>query len=354
MGGLPVKVLVLGAGGAASNGFAHALHMSGHTTVGANSSPNDLLLSACGENHLIAHADDYDGWRHDVLNLAMRVQPDLIHAQNDGEVEALARFRTALHTACVKTFLPSLASIETCRDKWASYQVWRDAGIPVPRTELVTNPDVLFRELADRDERWLRPRTGAGGQRSLKTGNFSVALDWVKGSYGEFTVAEVLTPRTVTVQRLYWHGKLICSQQRTRASWANAGSTTTGVSGSTGIGVTSSHSDADDIASAAVAAVDSEPHGIWGVDMARDNNDVPCVTEINIGRFFTTSSEFFAKAGFNMAADYVAIGVENPFADPLAHAELCGRILSHGYINPLPDGIKWIRAMDREPILVAA
>jgi hypothetical protein len=123
--------------------------------------PNDLLLSVCGENHVIAHADDYDGWRT-TSSTCHAGQPDLIHAQNDGEVEALARFRTAIHTAGVKTFLPSLDSIEACRDKWASYQAWRDAGIPVPRTELVTNPDVLFRELADRE-----PNAGCAPGRVL-------------------------------------------------------------------------------------------------------------------------------------------------------------------------------------------
>jgi biotin carboxylase len=135
-----MKVLVLGAGGAASNGFARALHMAGYDTVGANCNPTDLLLSDCRDNHLVAHAADYDAWRHDVLNLVMRVQPDLVHAQNDGEVENLGRFRTAIHTAGAKTFLPSLDSIVTCRDKWASYERWRDAGVPVPRTVLVDEP----------------------------------------------------------------------------------------------------------------------------------------------------------------------------------------------------------------------
>jgi hypothetical protein len=178
----------------------------------------------------------------------------------------------------------------------------------------------------------------------LRTGKFEVAVDWVRGGFGEFTVAECLTAQTVTVQRVYWHGRLVCSQQRTRESWANAGSTTTGVSGSTGVGVTSSHDDADGVADAAISAIDASPHGVWGVDMARNDAGVPCVTEINIGRFFTTSPEFFARAGFNMAGLYAAVAIERPV-----------RNFRRGYPpNPIADGTKWVRGMDRPPVLVPA
>jgi hypothetical protein len=71
---------------------------------------------------------------------------------------------------------------------------------------------------------------------------------------------------------------------------------------------------------------------------------VPCPTEINIGRFFTTAPEFFARAGFNMAhLYYVKIG--------------SGKLVWHSRAmgpaswNPLPDGKRWIRGMDRPPVL---
>jgi hypothetical protein len=339
-----VKVLVLGAGGAASNGFSRALKLAGgYELVGTNCSETDLLLSECDSNHLIAPVGDYLQWRVDLDQVIRKTKPDFVHAQNDAEVEALGWFRTTVHMHGAKTFLPSSEVIKICRDKLVSYKRWGDAGIRVPLTLLAAGRGDLVMVHEQFGEVWLRPRTGAGGQKSLRTKNFQLAREWLNhhDGWGEFTVAEPLTADTVTVQQLYWKGELVCSQQRTRASWANSGSSATGVSGSTGVGVTSSDAEADRIADAAVAAVDRAPHGLYGVDMCRAEDGTPCPTEINIGRFFTTAPEFFASAGFNMADVYEhrALGVLGASAADM------------GIYNPLPDGLRWIRGMDRAPVL---
>jgi carbamoyl-phosphate synthase large subunit len=170
--------------------------------------------------------------------------------------------------------------------------------------------------------------------------------------WGNFTVAEALSSDTVTVQTLWWNGELVGSQQRTRVSWANAGSTTTGVSGSTGIGVTSSDEETDATAMLAVGAVDDLPHGLYGVDMTRREDGTPCVTEINCGRFFTTAPEFYAQAGYNMAQFYVEMGQPTDRRGAVARAvDLTAYTDARDSRNPLPDGLRWIRAMDRPPIL---
>jgi carbamoyl-phosphate synthase large subunit len=151
----------------------------------------------------------------------------------------------------------------------------------------------------------------------------------------------LLTERTVTVQQLWWRGELIASQQRSRASWANAKNSPSGVSGSTGIGVTSSDSMVDQVADKTVRTVADKPHGLFGVDMAYTKRGGPRVTEINVGRFFTTAPEFFAQAGFNMAYVYVKWGMNDPFWQD-----------STPWRNPIRDGKKWIRGMDRSPVLV--
>jgi len=80
------------------------------------------------------------------------------------------------------------------------------------------------------------------------------------------------------------------------------------------------------------------PHGIFGVDLTYDALGVPNPTEINIGRFFTTHY-FFTQAGLNLPEIYVNIALDREF--PKLSRE----------INPLPDGLVWIRGMDVEPIL---
>lgn len=206
-------------------------------------------------------------------------------------------------------------------------------------TRLVESPlDVM-----DVGEQWLRARKGAGGAGAIRTDRVQFAVEWLNRAdgWGQFTSAEVLPGETVTVQQLWWCGQLVASQQRTRRCWANAKNSPSGVSGSTGVGVTSSDPVADRVADRAVRAVAEKPHGLFGIDMCRDMDGNPRVTEINAGRFFTTASEFYAQAGFNMAYVYVKWGVGEQFWE---HAI--------PWRNPIPDGRKWVRGMDREPVLL--
>jgi carbamoyl-phosphate synthase large subunit len=127
-----VKVLVLGAGGAASNGFCRALRLAGgYELVGTNSSETDLWLSECETNHVISPVSDEARWRNDLRLVIDAEKPAFIHAQHDGEVAALGRFRNVAHGLGCKTFLPDQSVIELCQDKWLSYEKWRDFGITV-------------------------------------------------------------------------------------------------------------------------------------------------------------------------------------------------------------------------------
>lgn len=339
-----VKVLVLGAGGAAANGFARALRLAGgYQLVGTNCNETDLLLSECEENHVVPHVSDYDAWRTAIHQLCRKVEPDFVHAQADPEVEALGRFREPLHKIGVRTWLPADETITVCRDKWLSYQAWERAGIRVPLTRLCSTRDMVSSIIGQGDHAsaWMRPRIGAGGQKSFVARSYREAVWWLERHHGwdEFTIAEQLTADSVTVQQLYWNGLLVVSQQRRRESWANSGSTTTGVSGSTGVGVSSSSREADRVADRAVAAVDRCPHGLYGVDMTYDQFGTPCPTEINVGRFFTTAPEFMAMAGFNMADFFVQLAGIGPHQGQM------------NIRNPLPDGKRWIRSMDHMPVL---
>ena len=61
-------------------------------------------------------------------------------------------------------------------------------------------------------------------------------------------------------------------------------------------------------------------------------------TEINISRFFTTVL-FFTEAGLNMPKMFKDIILYNEF--PKLEKK----------INPLPDGLMWLRGMDYKPVL---
>jgi hypothetical protein len=155
---------------------------------------------------------------------------------------------------------------------------------------------------------------------------------------GNFTAAELLEPETVTWMSMWKDGELIVAQGRKRLYWELSKISPSGVTGATGTGLTYSDPELNDIAERAVKAIDDNPSGLFGVDMAYDKNGIPNPTEINIGRFFTTH-QFFTDAGLNMPEIFVklAFGENLPKIDKK--------------LNPLADGLVWIRGMDFEPVL---
>ncbi len=73
------------------------------------------------------------------------------------------------------------------------------------------------------------------------------------------------------------------------------------------------------------------------VDIKENSRSIPCVTEINIGRFFTTSN-FFSAAGLNMPHMYLKLA----FGEAIAEVPK---------VNPIPPDLYWVRGIDRTPRL---
>jgi hypothetical protein len=213
--------------------------------------------------------------------------------------------------------------------------------LPVPETRLLERPIELadaFHDLGP--EIWLRERSGAGGAGSLRTADPSLGHAWVdsRDGWGRYTVAECLTADSVTWQSLWYEGELVVAQTRRRWHWAYGANAPTGVSGITAVGETCSNPSVDETAERAIRAVSARPHGLYGVDMTFDHDGVARLTEINIGRFFTTH-EFFTRAGLNMPELFVELALDGRVPPPERR------------INPLPDGLLWVRGMDVEPVL---
>src|SRR5205823_5407002 len=155
---------------------------------------------------------------------------------------------------------------------------------------------------------------------------------------GQFTAAEMLSANSVTWLSLWYRGELVVAQTRRRRSWNFGDRTLSGVTGVTGVAETCSSEIVTRTALDAIESIDREPHGIFAVDLTYDNEGIPRLTEINIGRFFTTVY-FFTQAGINFPQIYRDIALEEKF--PVLERK----------INPLPDGLLWIRGMDVEPVL---
>lgn len=336
------RIQIGGAGGAPANNFIRSLNESrrGDFLIGMSSDPADLFLAAVAERHLVPPAVD-PGYPAALFALLGKTKPDFIHLQNDYEVRAVSRLRKGLEGLGVKHFLPAADTVENCVDKEKSYQIWQREGLPVPKTMLLHDEADLRKAFdAYGDTIWVRATEGGGGRGALPANNFDFARIWIDrfNGWGGFTASELLTKDTVTWLSIWHRGELVVAQTRRRLSWNFGNRTLSGVTGITGVGETCSDSVVDRISQDAILSIDNKPHGIFAVDMTYDKAGIPNPTEINIGRFFTTHY-FFTKAGLNLPEIYCDIALENKF--PVLEKR----------INPLPDGLVWIRGMDVEPVL---
>jgi carbamoyl-phosphate synthase large subunit len=338
------KILIGGAGGAPSEGVIKSLLKSkkGEQIIGMGSDETDLVLSSAQKKYAIPYANS-SKYLESLIKILEKEKPDLVHFQNDLEIFYASQYRESIHATGTKTFMPDHDVIDTCVHKFKTYLKLKAANIKVPENLMINNEEDLkkaFSDLCDKEGKiWLRASSiGGGGKGALPTNNFSFAKGWIErfNGWGDFVAAEMLTPNTVTWLSIWFEGELIVAQTRIRKGWTHGNRTVSGVTGVTKIGQTYSDNMVDDIAIRTVKAVSEKPHGIFGVDMAYDKDGIPNPTEINISRFFTTVL-FFTEAGLNLPEIFkdLILFNEKPKLEKI--------------INPLPDGLMWLRGMDTHP-----
>ncbi|MBU2530983.1 MAG: carboxylate--amine ligase [Elusimicrobia bacterium] len=333
------RILIGAAGGSPSTNFVRSLRLLGEDIflAGIDCDKYTLQRAETDVKLLAPRANDPDYFR--VLNdIIKEYEIEFLHFQNDIEIEYISKYREEVNA---KLFLPSKKTVEICLDKLKSYEAWERAGILVPKTMILNNEGDLRRAFQDFGPKlWLRDIKGAAGKGSFPTDNFEEAINWInfQKGWGHFTAAECLKENTVTWSSIWHNGELIVAQGRKRMYWELANRAPSGITGVTGTGITFSDPEFDKLAINTIMAIDDNPHGIFSVDMTYDKNGVPNPTEINIGRFFTTHF-FFSKSGLNMPEIFVK----------LAYGEDCPKISKK--LNPLPNGLAWIRGVDFEPVL---
>lgn len=333
------RILICAAGGTPATNFVRSLRLSDeeYFLVGVDSDKYNLQRAETDVKLMVPRANDKLFIK--VLNkIILTYKIEFIHIQNDSEIEFLSRNRKKLKA---RMYLPSENTIEICMDKFKSYNAWKKAGIKVPETIFLNNERDLKRAFKIAGPKlWLRDIKGAAGKGSYPTSDYEEAVSWInfKKGWGHFTAAKCLTEQSVTWMSIWSKGKLIVAQSRKRLYWEFANRAPSGITGLTGTGVTFSDEKFDKLAIKVIKAVDKRPDGIFSVDMTFDDNGIPNPTEINIGRFFTTHF-FFSQAGLNMPEIFVKIAYGEKYKKPIKK------------INPLPDGLAWIRGLDFLPVL---
>ncbi len=337
--------MIAGAGGAPTENVIRSFKEANtkEEIIGIGSEPYDMVISAADKLYQVPYAVEI-GYKERLLKIIDKEKPDFAHFQNDIEIREVSRIREDILDSGVKLYMPSKETVEICVDKGRSTEIWMREGLKVPKTMMInseTDLKTAFDKLGDEDGNiWLRATVGGGGKGALPTNDYEFAKIWIERfkGWGSFTAAELLTKDTVTWLSIWYEGELVVAQTRRRRSWNFGNRTLSGVTGITRVGETCSDDVINQVALDAIKAIDKRPHGIYGVDMTYDKVGVPNPTEINISRFFTTVY-FFTKAGLNMPEIFKNIALYNEF--PSLEKK----------INPLPDGLLWIRGMDREPVL---
>lgn len=328
-----MKILVLGAGGAAGVNVATCLIEAGHSILAVDTDPV-ALQCARGQERALITADRPVAELNELID---RFGVDFVHAQPDPEVQWLSENRDAVNA---RTMLPDRSALFICADKLRTALL---AGDDAPRSLPLADESEL-EELIDElgGDCWMRLRHGAGSAGALPVDNPDIARAWVQHHYrfgvgvNEWMIAERLPGRDLSWTGVYRDGELLGFGMKERLRLLGAGRSPARVSSTANLQVTIWRLDVQYAVERAVAALPAQAHGIFMFDLREDRFGKPKITEANCGRFGTTSGHWKAARG-NLPAIY-------------AEASRGEAMSPRG--NACELGVAWFRDTDVGPRLV--
>jgi biotin carboxylase len=339
-----------GAGGPAGINFALSLRIAPEKMfiVGTEANEYYLHLARTDKQYSIPRAKE-TGYIDKLNEIIRNEKIEFLHAQPDVEVEVVSEKREKIEA---NVFLPSKKAVKACQDKLESAKLWRKKSVPVAKTiELHREQDIdkAFAELGT--PIWIRATHGAGGRGSTPASNKETAVAWIKywksrNVDWEFIAQEQLPGRNIAFHSLWKDGELVTSMARERVEYIYPYLAPSGIMGTPAVQRTVHDKAVNKIGTEAVLAIDSAFNGIACVDLKENKDGVPCVTEINAGRMFTTSF-FFSYASKVLRKDYYA---NIPYLyTKLAFKESTPEVQKY---DVLPENVYWIRHMDAPAKLV--
>ena len=339
------KILVGGAGGSAGTNFIQSLRLAKEDfyIVGNDSSKYYAKLSKADKTYVLPLCNSLN-YIPALIELIDKEKIDIVHAQPDPEVKVISDNRDLIPA---KIFLPSKEAINIAQDKYLFVKKMESECVSVPKTVRFKTPSGLkvYLEHAE-GKSWLRASKGAGSLAALPVTNYEQAYMWIeywrtKGlEWEDFIISEFLPGKEYAFQSLWKDGKLITSAARERIEYLFQARMPSGQSSTPTIAKSVHNELVNFHAMRAVKALDENATGVFCVDLKEDKHGVPNVTEINAGRFFTTSL-FFSKAGCNMPYYYIKLAL--------------GEDLGSEFLPPfnaVGEDLYWIRQIDCRQVLI--
>jgi len=250
-----------------------------------------ILLTRCLKDHFDVYGtDDGEFARH----LIEAKKTDTSSNHYDLHIPVPDSLIPKLKESDACTFLPAMEEIQLCQDKAKSAEA---LGGLAPKTY------------------WVRDTKGAGGK-------------------GAQMCSEYLPGKNLGTELLYDNGTLYAYFQKERVSYS-AKSRSSDVTGSAMVATCIKNTALLKLAIKAVSKISNKPHGVYSVDFRENESGEPKVTEINAGRFVTSSYIFYYKTAYNLPKLMVELALNLPKT----------------HLGEYPEGLTIIRQVDREPCL---
>lgn len=341
------RVLVTGAGGPMGVNVTRSLKAAQPAPwlLGTDCNAYHLQLCLTDRRVLVPPASQLQEYLSTLQTLVREEGITMLLPTHPSEVRVLAAHLDLFPEQ--RSLLPPASAVLQAQNKWSTWQLLCEAGLPVPRTYFIEERGDVQRCFDEVEARpiWVR---GAGvpgggiGVASLPCRSVEHAVAWIEywRGWGGFIASEYLPGRNLTWLGLFASGALIASQARQRIEYVIPHVSPSGITGAPAVSHTLCDAEVHRMGEAAVRALLPEPNGPFFVDMTDDPSGQPRITEINAGRFGTTI-HFYTEAGCNFPE----------LAMRLAHGE---QIEGAPLIDPIEAGTYWIRTLDCGPVLVRA
>ena len=340
-----IKVLVTAAGGSGGSNYIASLNLVSDIEFSISGTDTNKymleLTSGLHAKYLLPHAEN----KHylEKLNTVISQEKiEFIHFQSEQEVWFASQNFDKINA---KIMIPSYEALKMLTDKSELNRHLDRAGLSVPKAFHLRNERDLQEALEELlklgDCAWLRAKNGGGSRASLPVNTMLQAKGWIDYwikrknlEFNDFMISEFLPGKEFAFQSVWKDGELVCSMARQRVEYLFGHLFPSGQSSSPSVAKTIHRDDVNKAATKAIKVADPKANGVYCVDMKENSRGVPCITEINAGRFYTTSNNF-STAGLNMPYYHVMLGMDRD--------EKIGNLPKY---NGIPENWYWVRMMD--------
>ena len=288
------RILVTGSGGIGGVNFVRALKIFQDEFFIVGTDFNKYYLQFADLDQRVISPKHSDPNFISLLNkLTEQHKIEFLHPQPSSEALVVSQNLDKIST---KTLLPSPNIISN--DKLETQKILSTSGIAVAKTKTIDNYDLIasaFDELGG-GPLWIRAKNGAGGNLSLLCDNPSEAEYWMKlwilrkkANFDDFMIQQYLPKRNIAWDSFWYNGKLISSFTRERLEYPLKHISPSGITGTPTVSKIIVDDSVNTIGEKAVKSIDKNPHGNYAVDLKEDNDGNWYVTEIDSGKFHTTT-----------------------------------------------------------------